>query len=143
MHLIIGYGRRAMNEEFIVIDEAGDVPDEVWTTPLPHIKRREDKKRHILQHALGLSRNPNGAMYRNHFCTGPGSKDYELCVELVNEGYMVNHGSSELTGGDELFVVTEKGKSLVAPFVNITPADADEWNKWKKENDHLVMTKDS
>ena len=47
-----------------------------------------DKQRHILRHSLGLT-SPNRREYRNHFCTGPGSKDYSDCMALVESGHMI------------------------------------------------------
>lgn len=69
---------------------------------------------HILQHSLGLDQYGNGEMYRNHFCTGPGSSDYPICTSLVERGLMVQRAGSQLTGGDDLFFVTEAGKRFVA-----------------------------
>lgn len=40
----------------------------------------------ILQHALGVDRYGQGAMYRNYFCAGEG--DETICSELVRLGYM-------------------------------------------------------
>lgn len=69
---------------------------------------------HILQHSLGLSRQGAGRQYRNHFCTGPGSKDFDACRQLVADGLMTERAGSELSGGDSVFIVTPKGVDLVA-----------------------------
>lgn len=73
-----------------------------------------DKKLHILQHSLGLDQYGQGRQYRDHFVTGPGSKDYDNCRELVDEGLMKEYPPSQLTGGDSLFRVTPKGIDFVA-----------------------------
>jgi hypothetical protein len=73
-----------------------------------------DHKLHILQHSLGLDQYGEGRQYRNHFCTGLGSKDWDSCMALVYDGLMKEHHPSELTGGDTLFTVTPKGIDFVA-----------------------------
>lgn len=73
-----------------------------------------DEKLHILQHSLGLDDYGQGREYRNHYCAGPGHDSWNLLRELVAEGLMVDRGSrGELTGGDNLFMVTEAGRSHV------------------------------
>ena len=69
-----------------------------------------DKHIHILRHALGLSRSLTA--YRNRFCTGDGSKDFQFCEELVLEGLMKRSEPSELTGGDYFYWVTDAGQEL-------------------------------
>lgn len=64
---------------------------------------------HILRHALGL--NQTGNEYRNHFVTGPGSKDYNHCMALVKNGHMTRRSGSCLTGGNDLFLVTDPGRA--------------------------------
>jgi hypothetical protein len=64
----------------------------------------------ILQHSLGLTY--GGAMYRNHFCTNEGTIDYPGCIALVNAGYMTRRKGSQITGGDDVFYVTDAGKDL-------------------------------
>jgi hypothetical protein len=71
-----------------------------------------NRQAHIIKHALGLTRGE--AEYRNHFVTGPGSSDYSDCMTLVDSGMMLRRPGSELTGGDYLFVVTDKGRSMLA-----------------------------
>lgn len=68
----------------------------------------------ILQHALGVDQYGQGEQYRNHFCTGPGSNDYDACMALVEQGLMMRRDGSPLTGGDYLFRVTDWGKAFVA-----------------------------
>lgn len=68
-----------------------------------------DSKLHILQHSLGVNEYGEGRQYRNHFCTGPGSNDYDNCLALVAEGLMTRNKGSEISGGDDIFCVTQKG----------------------------------
>lgn len=67
----------------------------------------------ILQHALGVDQYGRGQRYRNHFVTGKGSVDYDDCAALVELGYMSRRDGSQLTGGDDLFLVTDAGKTYV------------------------------
>ncbi len=69
---------------------------------------------HILQHALGVDKYGRGNQFRRHFVTGPGSIDYPTCVDLVARGLMEKHRPSELTGGDDLFLVTPAGRDWMA-----------------------------
>jgi hypothetical protein len=73
----------------------------------------KDAKLHILQHSLGLNEYGRGSMYRNHFVTGEGSVDYPHCLALVAEGLLTRSAGSPLTGGDDLFRVTDAGKAYV------------------------------
>lgn len=65
----------------------------------------------ILRHSLGLGEDGRGSSYRNHFCTGAGSTDYPHCMALVESGHMIRRNGSVLTGGDDLFIVTDAGKA--------------------------------
>lgn len=70
---------------------------------------------HVLQHALGrdeYGRRKHNATedYRNHFCCGPGSADYDTCVAAVCAGLMGGHEPRAISGGDWIFYVTEQGK---------------------------------
>lgn len=69
---------------------------------------------HILQHSLGLDEYGQGKTYRNHFVTGPGSDDYDDCLALVAAGFMTRRAGTQLTGGDDLFLVTPAGEAHVA-----------------------------
>lgn len=62
----------------------------------------------ILRHALGLY-TARGTPYRNHFVTGPGRDDYADCMALVEAGLMERFPGNNLTGGDDVFTVTETG----------------------------------
>ena len=68
----------------------------------------------ILQHALGLNQFGQGTQYRNHFVTGPGCHDYEVCMALVMEGLMTVRKGNELSGGEPIFFATAKGIDFVA-----------------------------
>lgn len=69
---------------------------------------------HILQHSLGLDDFGQGRQYRNHFVTGPGSKDWDKCRALVGAGLMVERPGNALSGGDSIFIVTPAGIDFVA-----------------------------
>jgi hypothetical protein len=70
-----------------------------------------EKQREIMRHALGYgSRNPG---YRNHFCTGPGSTDYPHCEALVEAGMMAKRGGNALSGGDNVYQVTDTGRAAL------------------------------
>ena len=68
----------------------------------------------ILQHALGRDQYGRGSDYRNHYCTGEGSRDFALCREAVAQGLMREHPPTQLSGGDHVFVVTDAGKAYIA-----------------------------
>ncbi|KQV43258.1 MULTISPECIES: hypothetical protein [unclassified Rhizobium] len=72
------------------------------------------KQLHILQHSLGLDEYGRGTFYRNHFVTGEGSKDHADCMALVDAGYMSVRLDHPLSGGDDVFRVTDAGKAAVA-----------------------------
>ena len=63
----------------------------------------------ILQHALGLDQYGHGRQYRNHFVTGVGSTDYPVCMRLVDAHLMTRAPGNDITGGDDVFRVTERG----------------------------------
>lgn len=65
----------------------------------------------ILRHSLGLDGNGHGLPYRHHFVTGMDSTDHPHCMALVEMGFMVRHLGNELTGGDDLFLVTDAGRA--------------------------------
>lgn len=65
----------------------------------------------ILQHALGLDSFGQGSCYRNHFVTGVGSADFPACVELVGMGLMTQAPGSSISGGDDIFRVTDAGRA--------------------------------
>lgn len=73
-----------------------------------------EEQREIMRHALGLNR--GSRKYRNHFVTGPGSTDYPHCEELVAAGLMTKRAGNVLSGGDDIYSVTDAGRAaLKAP----------------------------
>jgi hypothetical protein len=75
----------------------------------------------VLQHALGrdaygrqLHPRDDGSDYRNHFTTGEGGSSFAACEQATADGLMVRHAPSELSGGDYVYTVTEKGREYVA-----------------------------
>lgn len=107
------------------------------------------KELSVMRHALGLDEDGRGRPYRNHFCTGPGSDDWDTCNGLVERELMSRRVPSELSGGDYLFHVTGEGRSEVAkatpPPVRLSPgrqrylrwlngaSDAMTFGQWLKE----------
>jgi hypothetical protein len=68
-----------------------------------------ERQKEILTHALGGKQN-----YRNHFVTGEGSTDHADCCALVELGLMWKSArKDELTGGGDLFHVTDEGRGEV------------------------------
>jgi len=65
---------------------------------------------HILQHSLGLDEFGRGMSYRNHYCTGPGSNDYGVCLTLVERGFMTRSKGNAITGDADVFRVTDAGR---------------------------------
>lgn len=63
----------------------------------------------ILQHSLGVDRDGQGRMYRNHFCAG--ADDEATCRELVKMGYMKTFQRSYLPYYN--CVVTDAGKAAM------------------------------
>lgn len=70
-----------------------------------------DEHREILRHALGLNRGSRD--YRNHFVTGPGSTDYPHCEALVSAGLMTKRAGNVLSGGDDIYSVTDAGRAAL------------------------------
>lgn len=71
-----------------------------------------DNQRALARHALGLP-NRRRTSYRNHFIAGEGHEDYADWLALVADGHAVMGERSALTGGDDIFFVTDSGKRLV------------------------------
>lgn len=67
----------------------------------------------ILQHSLGLDKYGRGRDYRNHFVTGPGTRDFDPCLALVEAGLMGDRGVHDLYGGDHCFTVTDAGRAAI------------------------------
>lgn len=70
-----------------------------------------EAEREILNHALGLNRRESE--YRNHFVTGPGSTDYPHCEALVAAGLMTKREGNVLSGGDDIYSVTDAGRAAL------------------------------
>ena len=70
-----------------------------------------EKQREIMRHALGLNRGNRDC--RNHFVTGPGSDDYTHCEELVAAGLMNKRAGNMLSGGDDIYSVTDAGRAAL------------------------------
>ena len=69
----------------------------------------------ILRHSLGLRDDGRGRSYRNHFVTGEGSTDYPHCMALVGSGLMTSRKGNALSGGDDIFIVTDAGRLAAQP----------------------------
>ena len=72
-------------------------------------------QRDLMRHALGLSRRTKTA-YRNHFVTGEGSVDHAHWMDLVAKGAARRHTGSPITGGSDVFYVTQIGVDAVMDF---------------------------
>lgn len=68
------------------------------------------RQREILLHALTGGKHK---VYRHHFVTGPGSKDFDDCMEMSRIGWMTKRGPIERMAGDYIFHVTEEGAAQV------------------------------
>lgn len=80
-----------------------------------------DESLHVLQHALGLDDYGQGTWHRNHYVCGPGHHGYDLCMEHVAAGRMVQHESGAIFGGDFCFTVTDAGKAHVREKSPVPP----------------------
>jgi hypothetical protein len=70
---------------------------------------------HILQHSIGADhygRIVRGGG-RNHFVTGEGSTDHQYCMALVAAGLMTRRAGSAISGGADIFHVTDAGREYV------------------------------
>ena len=82
----------------------------------------------ILRHALGVTEHtrPADLAYpiRSRYVTERGTRDYDLCMHLVDAGLMAcrtGNIAPELIGGGELFVVTLEGRRAVAKSIPEPP----------------------
>jgi len=75
----------------------------------------DTKQLHILRHALGTGEKGTKPSYRNHFVTGENSSDYADCMTLVADGLMVHCRGNALSGGDDIFMVTDAGRVAARP----------------------------
>jgi len=77
----------------------------------------------ILRHALGVGDGGWERSYRNHYVTSPGSDDYAVCMALVEHGLMTRKQGHQLSGGGDVFFVTDIGRAAaVAPPPKTTRA---------------------
>lgn len=75
----------------------------------------------IMRHALGVGEHGWDRPCRNHYVTGPGGRDHAVCMELVQDGLMARRPGTDLTGGDDLFTVTDIGRAAVAATADPKP----------------------
>jgi hypothetical protein len=70
------------------------------------------EERHIIKHSLGITR--GNESYRNHFCTGEGSKDYPHCESLVCKGLMTKRRDPfDEFGNQNIYHVTDAGINAI------------------------------
>lgn len=65
-----------------------------------------ERQRELARHALGFP-NKKNTSYRNHFCSGPGHKDFEEWLKMVEQGDAVKR-DGPLWGGGSMFHLTFK-----------------------------------
>lgn len=63
-----------------------------------------------LQHSLGLNKYGQGEAYRRHYCSSPEGPDADLCLALVEKGFMVERKVSFI-GDLRAFIVTADGET--------------------------------
>lgn len=73
-----------------------------------------NEQREVMRHALGLNR--GSREYRNHFVTGPGSTDHPHCEALVAAGLMTKRAGNPLSGGDDIYSVTNAGRAALKTY---------------------------
>jgi hypothetical protein len=83
-------------------------------TQVSEVKTLTPQLLHILQHSLGVDEYGQGPQYRNHFVTEPKGKDGQWCLELVEMGYMKDHGAQRIAGNMHCYTVTPEGVDAVA-----------------------------
>lgn len=74
---------------------------------------------HILQHTIGRDeygqpRSASNPEFRNYFVTGDGGRDHADCMALVAAGLMTRRRGHPLSGGGDVFHVTDAGRRHVA-----------------------------
>lgn len=88
---------------------------------------------HILRHSLGL--NYGKEIYRNHFCTNERTTDWPDCVALVDMGLMTRQKGGALTGGDDVFYVTEAGEKVALDSKPKLTRSQKRYQEWLKVSD--------
>jgi hypothetical protein len=99
-----------------------------------------ETQKELARHALGLPNRKNES-YRNHFCTGPGSLDFDHWEDLVTKG-LADKRTDGPWGGDHMFYLTlgRGGDDSGGVGVEMTEADLD--REWSQEElrAHLGVT---
>lgn len=72
----------------------------------------------VLQHALGRDEygRPNQSThpdYRNFYVASPGHHSWNVLVTAVADGLMVRRKGNEISGGGDIFSVTDEGKAYI------------------------------
>lgn len=62
----------------------------------------------LMRHALGLP-NKRRTSYRVYYTAGEGQEDYTTWTDLVASGFAKMRKGNELSGGDDVFIVTRAG----------------------------------
>lgn len=77
----------------------------------------------ILQHSIGADQYGRIERYsnRDYFITGLGSDDYAVCETLVESGLMTMTPGNEITGGGDVFRVTDAGRNFVRDNSEVDP----------------------
>jgi hypothetical protein len=75
----------------------------------------------VLRHAIGSDIYGRTRSDRNYFITGPGSTDYTTCVALVQRGLMNRTPGNAITGGGDVFRVTDTGRLFVRENSEVDP----------------------
>lgn len=72
----------------------------------------------VLQHALGRDEygrpNPSNPDYRNYYVASAGHHSWDVLVKAVADGLMERHKGNAITGGSDVFSVTDEGKVYIA-----------------------------
>lgn len=80
-----------------------------------------DYELEILQHSIGADQYGRTSGDRNYFITGAGSRDYPVCMDLVGRGLMRRTPGNAITGGDDVFRVTDEGRTFVRQNSEVDP----------------------
>lgn len=67
-----------------------------------------DHQIELARHSLGFP-NKMRTSYRNHFVAGEGHSDYAEWLQMVATGNAMRRKGNELSGGDDVFWLTERG----------------------------------
>lgn len=70
------------------------------------------RERDLLEHTVGFRSKSPG--FRNHFCTGPDTDDWDDIQELCRRGLMrLTKPPTDWLGGMSVFAVTPAGKEAI------------------------------